>query len=106
MLPSSHRLTRKEFPVFSTPHVKKMTKIGLIRYYPIGDSVKVSVIVAKKIAKKSVDRHRIKRLIYIAFSKILKLIPPGKYICTVSSDARTVPLDQIIEIIRIELIEK
>lgn len=100
MLPQTQRISRARFPVFTAKHIKKDLVFGIVRYYPGGTEVSVSVIVAKKTAKKSVDRHRIKRRIYSVFEKNIQNLPPGQYICTAYMSAYTMSFDEMVQSLR------
>ncbi len=94
MLPKSRRITRQEFEtdhrvgsVFHTEHFSLRVSA------PRKNGFSVSVVVSKKVAKRSVDRHVVKRRVYDALAQHEKkqTLLPAAYIFFAKRDAHTVP---------------
>lgn len=95
MLPKRRRITRQNFPanprggaVMHSPHFSlRMTPAGATPY-------RVSVVVSKKVAARSVDRHLVKRRVYESVARSEE-ISPGVYVFFAKKDAHTISFREL-----------
>lgn len=65
MLPKTNRISRKQWDPLFKSSKKVVFPWGLVRITP--SEMRVSIVVSKKVAKLSVNRHIIKRFLYSLF---------------------------------------
>ena len=75
------------------PVWERVGAVGTVRCYPpLAESVpraRVAVVVSKKVARKAVDRNRIRRRIYTAVRGYIAQLPPGVYLVLANRTAAT-----------------
>jgi ribonuclease P protein component len=98
MLSKGRRIARHLFPtdlrqgqVVHAPHLSLRVIRGTAK------TALVSVVVSKKIAKRAVDRHLVKRRVYesVALCEKTRLLPPGGYVFFAKKDAHTIPFKEM-----------
>ena len=74
MLPSKERLNKQDFTLLSKDKsvLSVFNTLGTLKYRPNSKKA-FSIVISSKIAKKAVDRNRIKRRIYTLIQKSDKL---------------------------------
>ena len=105
MLKKKERLTRKEFDrSFSVG--KRLHNPFLQLIYAQSDTFHGSVVVGKKVAKKAVDRNRMRRRIYaILYASLRKMSSPRTVILIAKPSFASLPRKEAAEAVR-ELIAK
>ncbi len=84
MLSKQKRISRKEFNQLYSSSKNLRGSFFILKYTKNSDIFKVSIVVSKKVAKTSVERHVIKRLIYRAFEDLERSLSlKGGFICIV-----------------------
>ena len=74
MLSKQKRISRKEFNQLYSSSKNLRGSFFILKYSKDIDLFKVSIVVSKKVAKTSVERHFIKRHVYTVFENLEKSI--------------------------------
>lgn len=77
MLPRKNRISRKEFPAYSTQGIRVFSPLFTAVVYPKKQGVNVSVVVSKKTAPKAVVRNGVRRHYYAVIEGYLGKFSQG-----------------------------
>lgn len=77
MLPKERRLTKKEFNNIFNNSVNVESDVGYFKVGPINGVSKFACVATKKMNRTSVDRTRIRRRGYAAFTQQISNVPDG-----------------------------
>lgn len=78
MFPKNRRVNlKKDFKWVASGSILRSTHFKLFVRIGENKEARVGVAVSGKVFKKAVDRNRAKRIVYQAFGKVYKELPPG-----------------------------
>ncbi|PIR37265.1 MAG: ribonuclease P protein component [Candidatus Zambryskibacteria bacterium CG10_big_fil_rev_8_21_14_0_10_42_12] len=72
MLPKTKRLSRKEFGSVYNLGKRLNTSLFSVIFHPAAEAAKFGIVVSKKVTKKAVARHKVRRWVYEAIRSYLK----------------------------------
>lgn len=79
MLSKEHRLTHRESDLLLQTGTSRSSRLFSVKVRDGFDRTKCAVAVSKKVAKKAVERNRIRRRVYAAIREIFDSLPQGSH---------------------------